>query len=107
MKISHPRLLVVTGLFLALYLAGCSKDNVNTSGLYVPGNADTTANATLQELQQGRVLYINNCSRCHSLYSPDDYGSGQWPQILAAMGPRAGLSSSQTSLVQKYLTRGK
>lgn len=87
---------------------GCSKDsNANTSGLYVPTVADTTANATLEELQQGRALYIDHCAACHSLYSPDDFSVSQWPQVLSSMSPRAGLSSANTLLVKKYLTKGK
>jgi hypothetical protein len=92
----------------AVLVTGCSKDSkVNTNGLYVPSNADTTANATLLELQQGRVLYIDHCAACHNLYSPDDYSASQWPRVLSVMGPRAGLSSANTLLVEKYLTKGK
>jgi mono/diheme cytochrome c family protein len=96
-------------LILISALSGsCSKDNkVNTNGLYVPTVADTTANATLQELQQGRALYIDHCAACHNLYSPDEFSASQWPQVLSSMAPRAGLSSSNTLLIKKYLTKGK
>jgi mono/diheme cytochrome c family protein len=99
---SFAAILIIT----AALAVSCSKDKTNTSGLYVPGKEDATANATLQELQQGRVLYIDHCAACHSLYSPDDYSASQWPQILSGMAPRAGLSSDNTLLVKKYLTRG-
>ena len=94
-------------IFAAAVAVSCSKNSTNTSGLYVPTSADTTANATLQELQQGRVIYIDHCAACHNLYSPDDYSASQWPQVLSNMAPRAGLSSANTILVKKYLTRGK
>jgi mono/diheme cytochrome c family protein len=108
MKINPAKSFAALFIISAALAVSCSKDNkANTSGLYVPTQADTTATATLQELQQGRVLYIDNCAACHSLYSPDDYSASQWPQILSGMASRAGLSGSNTVLVKKYLTRGK
>lgn len=88
------------------FLWSCSKVGGGTGNLYTPTNADVTANATLEELQQGRTLYINNCGRCHSLVSPDDYTPGAWNSILASMTPKTSLTSAQVTLVKKYVTRG-
>jgi mono/diheme cytochrome c family protein len=108
MKIIPVKLFAALIIIAAALTMSCSKDNkVNTNGLYVPSQADVTSSATLQELQQGRVLYIDNCAACHNLYSPDDYSASQWPQVLSGMAPRAGLSSANTLLVKKYLTKGK
>ncbi|HEY4784658.1 MAG TPA: hypothetical protein VIH57_01355 [Bacteroidales bacterium] len=95
--------------------AACSKESsidtssstTNTSGLYVPTSSDTTVNATLSELQQGRTLYINNCGKCHSLYSPDLYSVSNWESIISDMAPRTSLTSAQILLVTKYVCRGK
>ena len=92
---------------VALILTGsCTKQGGNTSALYSPTAADVTATATLEELQQGRAIFIDNCNACHQLYLPDNYSPSQWRSILTNMSPRAGLSSAQTQLVTKYLTRG-
>jgi mono/diheme cytochrome c family protein len=107
MKINPAKSFSAILIFTAAVAISCSKNSTNTSGLYVPTSADTTASATLQELQQGRVIYIDHCAACHSLYSPDDFSASQWPQVLSTMAPRAGLSSANTLLVKKYLTRGK
>jgi hypothetical protein len=108
MKINPLKSFAIPVIISASLTMGCSKDNkISTSGLYVPTGADTTANATLQELQQGRVLYIDHCASCHSLYSPDDYSANQWPRVLSGMASRAGLSAANTLLVEKYLTKGK
>jgi mono/diheme cytochrome c family protein len=108
MKIIHAKSFAAILIFTAALAVSCSKsNNVNTNGLYVPTQADATSNATLQELQQGRVLYVDNCAACHNLYSPDDYSASQWPQVLSSMAPKAGLSSANTLLVKKYLTKGK
>ncbi len=108
MKINPLNSSAILIIILAALATGCSKDNkVSTNGLYVPTAADTTASATLQELQQGRALYIDHCAACHNLYSPDDFSASQWPQVLSSMAPRAGLSSANTLLVKKYLTKGR
>ena len=90
-------------------LIGCSKDSslkTNSSSLYVPTSSDTTTNATLPELQQGRALYINNCGACHGLYSPDTYSASNWKSIISIMGGRTSMTSSEITLVTKYVCRG-
>jgi cytochrome c2 len=98
-----PSFLVILVAFIA-----CSKENTNdTSNLYEPTNSDVTVNATLAELQQGRTLFINNCGACHSLYSPDSYSVTQWKSIISQMAPRTSMTSSQVTLVTKYVCKGK
>jgi mono/diheme cytochrome c family protein len=99
--------LTVVTFFLLLALVGCTKNNLDTSMLYVPSATDVTANATLQELEQGRVLLINNCSVCHGLYSPDGFSVAQWKTVLNQMAPRTSMSASDIQLVTKYVSRGK
>lgn len=101
--------LIVLLAFGTLFIGGCAKSTVapNSSSLYVPTKDDATANATLQELQQGRQLFIDNCGRCHNLYNPDSYTPSQWTSILNSMAPRTSLSAAQVELVKKYLTRGQ
>ena|SRR5450631_1004738 len=91
---------------LALILTVSCKKNSGGSSLYTPTNADVTITATLQDLQHGRTLYMDNCNSCHSLYSPDDYTPIQWRSILPNMAPRTGMTSSEILLVTKYVTRG-
>jgi mono/diheme cytochrome c family protein len=92
---------------LPLFLTACEKASQNTKNLYVPTSSDVTSNATLSELQQGRVLYVNNCGDCHGLYSPDSYSSSQWNSVMNSMAPKTNLSTSEVNLVKKYLSRGK
>ncbi len=98
--------LIVISVVIFLAISSCSKKSTDTSGLYIPTNADVTTNATLQELEQGRDLYINNCNSCHSLFSPDAYTPVQWKSIMNSMGPRTTMSASEILLVGKYVTRG-
>ena len=94
-------------LAATLFVLSCTKDPSGSSSLYVPTSADVTANATLQELTDGRALYINNCGQCHSLYLPDNYTPSQWSVILDQMAPNTSMNASEVGLVRKYLTRGK
>ena len=92
---------------LAAFFGGCKKDaTVSSDSLYTPTLANVTANATLQELQEGRTLYINNCSVCHQPYLPESYSPTQWKSILTTMSPRTGMSSSDLLLVTKYVCKG-
>ena len=99
--------LLVISSASVIFTASCSRSGSgDTSSLYVPTSTDVTANATLQELTQGRALYISNCNACHSLYNPDSFTPTQWRTILSTMGPRTAMSASDIQLVTKYLTRG-
>ena len=106
MKSMKYRYLLVFSALLFVFIQSCKKSTPGSSSLYTPTSADVTANATLIDLQQGRTLYINNCGRCHGLYSPDNYSSTQWKSILNNMAPNTSMSASEILLVTKYVTRG-
>jgi mono/diheme cytochrome c family protein len=93
-------------LALILVLSwSCTK--IPQASLYTPVSSDATANATLEQLQQGRDLYINNCGSCHNLYSPDDFSVNSWKSIMPRMASKTNMNTSQVSLVSKYVTRGQ
>jgi hypothetical protein len=95
-------------VLLAAFWGGCKKDSTIDSGsLYTPTASNVTANATLQELQQGRTLYISHCGSCHGLYNPESYSSMQWKSIMNSMGPKTSMSASDLLLVTKYVCMGK
>ncbi len=94
-------------LLVAMFFS-CSKNlTTNTDSLYIPTATDVTPTATLADLQAGRSVYINNCGRCHNLYSPDSYSASSWKTIVPGMASRAGLTAIETTQVTKYVTRGK
>ena len=93
-------------VFFSFMGSACSKNDLSNSNLYVPGSSDVTSNATLEELTQGRQLYIDNCSSCHGLYSPDNFSASQWKSIVSVMAPRTPMSTSEVQLVTEYVTRG-
>lgn len=58
-------------------------------------------------LLQGKLLYENNCGKCHTLHSPDKYTKEQWEPIVARMQPKAKISDEQRILVYNYLVMNK
>ena len=108
-KLSGKRVKTVLVVsLLTVSLLSCSKNlSTNTDSLYVPTAADVTSSATLADLQAGRAAFINNCGRCHGLYSPDNYSAANWKTIVPNMAARAGLSATETAQVTKYVTRGR
>ena len=102
------QLIGLLSMVILFSLSSCKKNSfAATDTLYVPTTTDVTATATLADLQSGYTLYKNRCGACHSLYSPDSYSSTNWKSILSGMATRAGLTSSESSLVLKYVTKGK
>jgi hypothetical protein len=93
-------------IFLLIFCNACNKDNLSLDNLYVPSASDVTTNATLEDLQKGRSLYINSCGACHNIPSPDSYSVNDWHSILSSMVPKTNLSTANAALVNKYVTRG-
>lgn len=92
---------------IGIGFASCTKQSQDTSNLYIPTPSEVTATATLDDLTQGRALYIDNCVRCHGLYSPESFTSYQWKSIMASMAPKTPMTASDVNLVTKYVTKGK
>ena len=96
------------GALIAFLVIGCSKSlSTNTDSLYVPSETDVTSTATLADLQAGRSLFIANCGKCHTLYSPDAFSVANWKTIVPNMAAKAGINSTQVAQIVKYVTRGK
>ncbi len=100
-------ILIISQFIFVFVLMSCSKDSQNTSQLYVPDESNVTATATLDELQQGRVLFINNCGACHAYPTPESYTPSQWKSIMNQMGPKTSMSSAEIVLVTKYVCKGQ
>jgi len=74
------------------------------STLYFPTQHDALSQKTsLEKLQQGRKLYMNNCAGCHNLYLPSEFTVIAWEPLLNKMQKRSRINDSQKELIAAYL----
>ncbi len=97
----RSRTLLLLCTAAAIVLAGCG------ASLYLPGPADATPSAPLEELTAGRELYTHNCNSCHSLFLPDRFTPDAWQHNLDRMQPRARITDAEKALILKYLLAGR
>lgn len=75
-----------------------------TPDLYEPTKADAKkAKVSLNTLKEGKDLYINKCSTCHGLNSPDKYSRQRWVKIMDKMQKPAKLDSIQRVKIMNYI----
>ncbi|MCY7310235.1 MAG: hypothetical protein LH619_05605 [Chitinophagaceae bacterium] len=55
------------------------------------------------DIEMGKTIFMNRCSRCHDLPKPEQYTSQRWEGILSYMIPRARLNDKQSVHVTAYL----
>jgi mono/diheme cytochrome c family protein len=88
---------VVCGLLLACAPA-----------LYVPdASVAERTGFGLDDLQQGRRLYVDHCGSCHQLHLPREYSLEKWRTELDSMQSRAKLSDSQKEQIYRFIRAGK
>jgi cytochrome c5 len=58
---------------------------------------------TAQQIESGKMIYNNNCGKCHALYSPEKYDQAHWVKILNAMVPKAKLNETDGNLARAYV----
>ena len=56
------------------------------------------------ELAEGKILFENNCAKCHKLYNPKSYSSEDWKFILVRMQKKAKISDEQREKIYHYIT---
>ena len=83
---------------MALLILACSQS------LYVPTAENVSDSNTLEELVEGRKLYIKNCSSCHNLYPPQKYPAEHWIKEMEEMKVEAKITDAQAMLILKYVT---
>ncbi|PZO30979.1 MAG: cytochrome C [Flavobacteriaceae bacterium] len=56
------------------------------------------------ELTEGKMLYENNCNKCHELFEPKRFTASQWSPIVYRMQKEAGITDVDREKIYKYLT---
>ncbi|MEW5799446.1 MAG: cytochrome c [Bacteroidota bacterium] len=100
--IYHAVLLTTIMVIMAQIVTSCA------SSLPIPRQEDLKQDRyntlALDELRDGRALYVAKCSGCHSLYMPAQYSSSGWDTILTAMSPKAKITNDEAVRIRTYLT---
>jgi mono/diheme cytochrome c family protein len=72
--------------------------------LPVASSADAErSGVSVEELAQGRQLYVARCSACHLPVQPTKFPANKWPDHVMQMRRRAHLDEREASLVTRYL----
>ncbi len=91
---SNTKLFVSLSLLLPL-ISACSLLKLNQQ-------QDTKR--VSQVLQKpGVQLWADNCSRCHTMRSPDSYSDAQWDVAILHMRIRANLTADDAKEIVEYL----
>ena len=56
------------------------------------------------ELAEGKMLYENNCAKCHKLYDTKKFNAEEWKPIVASMQKKAHLDDLQGQKIYNYVT---
>lgn len=62
-----------------------------------------TDGVTLAVLEQGRSLYLQDCTRCHSVEPIVRYSKERWAHIIERMAPQSKLDKTRTAALQAYV----
>src|SRR6478609_366829 len=93
-------------LLLGLVAAACGG-----SAVPMPTSADAARGSgrypdlTVNELSQGRSLYLGRCGSCHALRRPGELAPERWPAEVSEMRTKNGvkLSDDEARALERYL----
>jgi hypothetical protein len=57
---------------------------------------------TVEDLAQGRALYVDKCSSCHNLHLPSEYAPEEWKGYVAYMVTEAKLTPEEQTAIARY-----
>ena len=58
---------------------------------------------TLVSLKNGRRLYVNRCSSCHTLHNPSAFSAKEWPTLVQDMATNAEINEDQVRDITRYV----
>lgn len=90
---------IYTLFFVIAALVACSPKVIQPE---VPKIIEATLSP---ELAQGKMLYENNCAKCHDLFNPKSFSAEQWKPIMLKMQQEAKISDEERDKIYAYLTK--
>lgn len=93
---------VITGVVTA---AACTSSLPHANEQHAEWAAQRWPGVGIAELEQGRNLYVQNCSGCHMLRDPKSQPPDKWPEDVEEMRVKMGgrLSEADAELIERYL----
>lgn len=64
---------------------------------------ETTEEMPKAAIGEGKVIYLDDCSKCHGTKVVEDYTKEQWDKILPNMIKKAELDATQGAQVSAYV----
>ena len=55
--------------------------------------------------EAGKMLYENNCAKCHQLYDAKSFSKEQWTPIMLKMQKKAKISDEEREKIYAYLIK--
>lgn len=88
----------------AVVLAGCGASMiVHPTDAHVRWADARWPGTTLEQLQDGRSLYVHKCAGCHALRRPTQVVGRGWPRKFDEMAGKAHLTRQEYALIGRYL----
>ncbi|WP_130734189.1 cytochrome c [Flavobacterium sp. J27] len=95
---------IITGFVLGFFLVACSSSKKTVETTEVVASKEVVLSP---EHAEGKMLYENNCGKCHALFSADKFTKEQWEPIVLRMQKKARITDAQRDLVFNYLVMNK
>ncbi|MBD3583930.1 cytochrome c [Flavobacterium selenitireducens] len=95
----------ITALAFGTLLMACSPKTVvqPTSPKTPETPAVEVASTASESVRKGKILYENNCGKCHRLFSPTEETAENWEPILKRMQKKARLEDADMALIHDYI----
>lgn len=96
------RRLLCISLFLAS-LAACVGQVSEPTTQHVARAQSRWPGTNQAELSEGRSLFVERCSGCHTLPIPAEHKAAEWPDVMKRMTPFVRMTPEQLQSVERYL----
>ncbi|MDA0986996.1 MAG: hypothetical protein O3A55_05280 [Bacteroidetes bacterium] len=91
-------------LSLSVLLISCTTSAISyINQNHVEYATNRWTNTATNELSEGRTLYIQNCSGCHSLPKITDFNESKWIELIDEMSKEMKLADNDVNKIQKYV----
>ena len=93
----------VTALLMAVVVAGGCATGQATEADSEPAVYSVEMAEVPAGHEEGAMLYVKHCERCHDLYDPKRYSDFQWSWIMPWMARESNLDEKRSTKIEAYL----